>query len=541
MQFFIYSRKSVYTGKGESIENQIEMCKQYIHSKFSDVSDADITVYEDEGFSAKNTDRPQFQQMLRDIKLKKPDFLFCYRLDRIIRTLSDFSYLIEDFNDRSISFICIKEEFDTSKPMGKAMMYIASVFAQLERETIAERVRDNMLMLARTGRWLGGTTPTGYTSEKQQEIIIDGKVKTSCKLKDNPDELRAVDMIFEKFLELRSVSGVSKYLIKQGIKSRSGKYYSLPGIKEILQNPVYCVADKDALKYFTAQNSDVCFEEKDCSEKYGLLAYNKRDYKKKHAPRQSMDKWIIAIGKHKGRVSGKKWVAVQHIIQDNIPTGKKPAKMHNDYSLLSGLIYCEKCGSRLFAKARSGKGATPGLFDYVCSSKLRGGTELCDCQNIGGQQADDMVCDYLMKYTDESSSIYKLLEKLKHDLQGQKQESPLESMEARMSKCNEEMDNLVRTLSQRDLSPAFIQRVNIRIGELDKELSSLAQERERLQSHAERLADKAIQVELLAAALSSLKNNFANLSIHEKRTLIRLLVQKIVWDGKDLHIFMDGE
>ena len=541
MQFFIYSRKSVYTGKGESIENQIEMCKQYIHSKFSDVSDADITVYEDEGFSAKNTDRPQFQQMLRDIKLKKPDFVVCYRLDRISRNVSDFSSLIEDLNDRSISFICIKEEFDTSKPMGKAMMYIASVFAQLERETIAERVRDNMLMLARTGRWLGGTTPTGYTSEKQQEIIIDGKVKTSCKLKDNPDELRAVDMIFEKFLELRSVSGVSKYLIKQGIKSRSGKYYSLPGIKEILQNPVYCVADKDALNYFTAQNSDVCFEEKDCSEKYGLLAYNKRDYKKKHAPRQSMDKWIIAIGKHKGRVSGKKWVAVQHIIQDNIPTGKKPAKLHNDYSLLSGLIYCEKCGSRLFAKARSGKGATPGLFDYVCSSKLRGGTELCDCQNIGGQQADDMVCDYLMKYTDESSSIYKLLEKLKHDLQGQKQESPLESMEARMSKCNEEMDNLVRTLSQRDLSPAFIQRVNIRIGELDKELSSLAQERERLQSHAERLADKAIQVELLAAALSSLKNNFANLSIHEKRTLIRLLVQKIVWDGKDLHIFMDGE
>ena len=541
MQFFIYSRKSGYTGKGESIENQIEMCKQYIHSKFSDVSDADITVYEDEGFSAKNTDRPQFQQMLRDIKLKKPDFVVCYRLDRISRNVSDFSSLIEDLNDRSISFICIKEEFDTSKPMGKAMMYIASVFAQLERETIAERVRDNMLMLARTGRWLGGTTPTGYTSEKQQEIIIDGKVKTSCKLKDNPDELRAVDMIFEKFLELRSVSGVSKYLIKQGIKSRSGKYYSLPGIKEILQNPVYCVADKDALKYFTAQNSDVCFEEKDCSEKYGLLAYNKRDYKKKHAPRQSMEKWIIAIGKHKGRVSGKKWVAVQHIIQDNIPTGKKPAKMHNDYSLLSGLIYCEKCGSRLFAKARSGKGATPGLFDYVCSSKLRGGTELCDCQNIGGQQADDMVCDYLMKYTDESSSIYKLLEKLKHDLQGQKQESPLESMEARMSKCNEEMDNLVRTLSQRDLSPAFIQRVNIRIGELDKELSSLAQERERLQSHAERLADKAIQVELLAAALSSLKNNFANLSIHEKRTLIRLLVQKIVWDGKDLHIFMDGE
>ncbi len=68
-----------------------------------------------------------------------------------------------------------------------------------------------------------------------------------------------------------------------------------------------------------------------------------------------MDKWIIAIGKHKGRVSGHKWVAVQNIIEDNIPTGKKPAKMHNDYSLLSGLIYCNKCGNRMFAKPRSGK------------------------------------------------------------------------------------------------------------------------------------------------------------------------------------------
>ena len=137
MTFYIYSRKSVYTGKGESIENQIELCKQYIHNKFPDVADADITIYEDEGFSAKNTDRPQFQQMLRDIRAKKPDFIVCYRLDRISRNVSDFSAFIERLNERDVSFLCIKEEFDTSKPMGKAMMYIASVFAQLERETIA--------------------------------------------------------------------------------------------------------------------------------------------------------------------------------------------------------------------------------------------------------------------------------------------------------------------------------------------------------------------------------------------------------------------
>lgn len=541
MKFFIYSRKSVYTGKGESIENQIEMCRQYIATKFADVPDREITVYEDEGFSAKNTDRPQFQQMIRDIKEKKPDFVVCYRLDRISRNVSDFSALIEDLNDRSIAFVCIKEEFDTSKPMGKAMMYIASVFAQLERETIAERVRDNMLMLARTGRWLGGTTPTGYTSEKVQEFIMDGKVKTACKLQDNPAELKTVDTIYDKFLELRSVSGVSKFLIQQGIKSRSGQIYSLLGLKDILQNPVYCIADKEALDYFTDLGADVCFEEKDCKGRYGLLAYNKRDYKKKHAPRQSVDKWIVAIGKHKGRIEGKKWVAIQRILEENIPTGKKPAKMHNDYSLLSGLIFCQQCGNRMFAKQRSGKGANPELFDYVCNNKLRGGKKLCDCQNINGQQADDMVCEYLMNYTDDSSSIYQLLEKLKRNIQNQVQEDPLAIIEARLKKCNQEMDNLISTLSKSDLGTAFIERVNTKVNELDKERSDLEKEKHRLEKQTDINLDKQIQVDMLAGALSSLKTYYKELTIPEKRTLIKLLVQKIVWDGENLHIFMDGE
>ena len=237
MKFFIYSRKSVFTGKGESIENQIEMCRQYILTKFPDTAERDITIYEDEGFSAKNIQRPQFQQMLKDLRVDKPDYVVCYRLDRVSRSVSDFSLLIEELNRRGISFICMKEEFDTSKPMGKAMMYIASVFAQLERETIAERVRDNMLMLARTGRWLGGTTPTGYTSEKHVELFLDGKRKISCKLKENPEELRVVDKIFDSYLELHSLSGVCNRLTAHGIKTRSGSPYSLPVSRKFCKIP----------------------------------------------------------------------------------------------------------------------------------------------------------------------------------------------------------------------------------------------------------------------------------------------------------------
>jgi len=534
MKFFIYSRKSVYTGRGESVENQVEMCRQYIRGKYPGAADCDLTVYEDEGFSAKDTDRPQFKRMLADIRREKPDFVVCYRLDRISRNVSDFSALIEELNSLGISFLCIREEFDTSKPMGKAMMYIASVFAQLERETIAERVRDNMLLLARTGRWLGGATPTGFTSEKIQEVILDGKQKTSCKLKEEPGELWVVDMIFETFLEVRSVSGVSKHLIRQGVRSRGGAYYSLPGIKQILQNPVYCAADRDAFAYLTAQGADVCFTEEELSENRGLLAYNKRDYRRKSAPRQGMDKWIVAVGKHKGRIPGRDWVAVQRILAASIPTGKKTAKAHNGYALLSGLIYCGQCGGRMFAKRRTGDGADRPDFDYVCGSKLRGGTGLCACQNLNGRNTDYMVCRRIAALAQEDEGIFPLLEQHRRELAGQLRRSASEDPAARRERCAGELDRLANALSQPDLSPALLQRINTRARELEGALDRLSRE----QGHPAEPARGAEELEQLAQELASLPGTPETLSLHEQRDLVKLLVSKIVWTGQSLHLFL---
>lgn len=545
LRFFIYSRKSVFTGKGESVENQAEMCRQYIYSKFpaADISDSRITVYEDEGFSAKNTDRPRFQQMLRDMRESGPDYLVCYRLDRISRNVSDFSTLIEELNRRGISFVCIKEEFDTSKPMGKAMMYIASVFAQLERETIAERVRDNMLMLARTGRWLGGTAPLGYSSEKEREVIIDGRIKTSCRLKECPAELTTVDAIFDKYLELRSISGVSKYLISRNIRSRGGNFFSLPGIKEILQNPAYCAADKDAFRYFLSVGADLCFEEKDCTGKFGLLAYNKRDYKKKNAPRRTADQWIVAIGKHSGHISGRKWAEVQRIIEDNIPTGKKPAKMHNDYALLSGLIRCEKCGRRMFAKPRSVKNSERGLYDYICSGKLRGGTELCSCPNMVGIQTDELVCKSIAEYAKESRRIYGLLEKLKRELIAAEKEDPAAVIDEEIKKCSDEADNLITALSQGNTGAAFIKKVNDRITELDAEIKRLELEKATLAADKIFSGNSEELTKAFAEKLSDLKKSLScpdGLSVYEKRAVVRLLVKSILWDGENMSICIGG-
>ncbi len=84
-------------------------------------------------------------------------------MDRISRNVADFSSTLEELQSYGVDFVSIKEQFDTTSPIGRAMIYTASVFAQLERETIAERVRDNMIELAKNGYWLGGAPPFGYS------------------------------------------------------------------------------------------------------------------------------------------------------------------------------------------------------------------------------------------------------------------------------------------------------------------------------------------------------------------------------------------
>ena len=158
----IYSRKSKYTGKGDSIENQIEMCKNYVLRTLTDV---EFLIYEDEGYSGGNLDRPKFKKLMSDIKTGNIDYLVCYRLDRISRNVADFSGTLEILQENHCNFISIKEQFDTTTPMGRAMIYIASVFAQLERETIAERVKDNMFEMAKNGYWTGGKIPLGFISK----------------------------------------------------------------------------------------------------------------------------------------------------------------------------------------------------------------------------------------------------------------------------------------------------------------------------------------------------------------------------------------
>ena len=536
MLIFIYSRKSVFTGKGESIENQVEMCKSYILNNIKGARETDISVYEDEGFSAKNTNRPQFQKMLSDAKSQKADYIVCYRLDRISRSVSDFSSLIEDLNSKKINFICIKEQFDTSTPMGRAMMYIASVFAQLERETIAERVRDNMIMLARTGRWLGGPAPTGFTTEKQTEIIIDGKIKTSCSLKVNNSEIEIVKTVYETFLKSCSLSKVCKDLTDKNIKSQKGNYFTPIAIKDILSNPVYCCADKDAFDYFISKGSDVCFDKKLCSSSYGLTSYNRRNYNQKGCPRTDKSKWIIAIGKHKGIIKGKDWIQVQNILDKN----KTISPTRNNYALLSGMITCEKCGEKMFAKIHS-RDTSGKVFYYVCGNKMRFNKTICDCPNLNGPQTDDIVCNYLINYINSDNEISKALNKYKSEFKDDKSREKLHNIEEKIYKLKENKEKYVSHLLDVERNSPMVKVIEEQVKKADEQIQILETEKIKYNEKLKSNFNKECNLELVVKTLSFFKENFSKMEIDDKKSLLKLVIEKLTWNGKNLNIFIYGE
>ena len=136
-----------------------------------------------------------------------------------------------------------------------------SVFAQFERETIAERIRDNMHELAKTGRWLGGTTPTGYESVSVSTVTVDGKTRKACKLKAIPDEINLVKLIYDKFFETGSLTKTDQFLLEGGYQTKRGKQFTRFAIKGILTNPVYMMADEDAYQYLV-ENNVYLFSEK---------------------------------------------------------------------------------------------------------------------------------------------------------------------------------------------------------------------------------------------------------------------------------------
>ncbi|CEO20600.1 recombinase family protein [Paraclostridium sordellii] len=504
----IYSRKSKFTGKGESIENQIQLCMDYAKN----LGINEFLVYEDEGFSGKSMDRPKFKEMLKDAKDKKFDYLICYRLDRISRNVSDFSTLIEDLNKLNISFVSIKEQFDTSTPMGRAMMYISSVFAQLERETIAERVRDNMYELARTGRWLGGMPPYGFISTQINYYDENMNQRKMYKLKVDEDTIDIVKLIFDKYLELRSLSKLYKYMYENGIKGTRGGNLDPSALSLILKNPAYVKADKSVVDYLRKSNIDVMG---DIDNIHGILTYAK-----------NTDSPIAAVAKHEGVIDSDKWIEAQRLLNAN--KAKAPRAGTGSKALLSGLLKCSKCGSNMRITYKNSKSST--IYYYICGTKKSLGVSACDCRNIRSDKAEFKVIDELKNKNIKSiMSSYKD-SKLENAKDRKNIKTEINLINNQIKEKEIYIDNLVMQLAKVTESSASTFIIN-KLESLNNDLSNLKSQLESLNTVSIKNKQVDININMLIDNLNKFNKEIDTSDINKKRLLLSTVVDYMTWDS----------
>lgn len=327
----IYARQSVDRKDSISIESQIEFCKR-------EVTTGPYLIYVDRGYSGKDTNRPDFEKLLSDVKKGKITKVIVYKLDRMSRSLLDFAKIIDLFNEYRIEFLSCTEKFDTSTPIGKAMLSIIMVFAQLERETIQKRVVDNYYERGRQGMYIGGRAPYGF-----RKIETSYQGKKTYMFQEVPEQSAVLKEIYQMYMQPgTSLGSISRYLNQKQIPAAEGGHWDTCKLSRIMHNPVYVRADADVYLYYKSKGCILSNSIDDFKGVNGCYLYGKR----KACDRKytNIENHTLSLALHEGFIDSKTFLLCQHKLSSN----KRVANAgKSKYSWLSGKLRCGHCGSSI--------------------------------------------------------------------------------------------------------------------------------------------------------------------------------------------------
>jgi DNA invertase Pin-like site-specific DNA recombinase len=329
----VYARQSVDKADSISIESQIEFCKYELKGD-------EFREYRDKGYSGKNTDRPRFRQLLHDIDDGLIARVVVYKLDRISRSILDFANMMELFRKYDVEFVSSTEKFDTSTPMGRAMLNICIVFAQLERETIQTRVTDTFYSRCTRGLRMGGRAPYGYRTE---QFMLDG-IRTK-RLVAYPDEAEQIRRMFEIYADPQSSYGDILRAFT-GMGGLGEKTVGPSLLARMLRNPVYVMADLSVFEFFEAHGAVIANEANDFSGTNGCYLYRGRDNNPEGI--DDINGQLLVLAPHEGLVPPALWLACRRKLMTNM-TIQSTRKPKNTW--LAGKIKCGLCGYALLSMA----------------------------------------------------------------------------------------------------------------------------------------------------------------------------------------------
>src|SRR5579862_3520870 len=342
----IYTRKSTEEGLEQefnSLHAQREAAEAYIASQREAGWKVLADHYDDGGFSGGNLDRPALQRLLADIEARRVDCVVVYKVDRLSRSLLDFARVIDRFDQRSVSFVSVTQQFNTTSSLGRLTLNILLSFAQFEREIIGERTRDKMSAARRKGKWVGGTPVLGY------DVDLG-----SGRLVVNEKEARRVREIFGLYkthgslLKVLAELGARRWRNKSW-KSNSGiehvgRSFTQTTLRNLLTNAVYA----------------------------GKVEHRGTIYPGEHAPIVDTSLWEEL----KAEISARRRQR-----SDLVRTSQN--------ALLAGLLFCKSCERPMIA-TYTAKGGRRFRY-YVCQAARQNGWDSCPTKSVAAALIEDSV------------------------------------------------------------------------------------------------------------------------------------------------------
>jgi DNA invertase Pin-like site-specific DNA recombinase len=344
----IYTRKSTEEGLDQefnSLDAQRECAEAYIQSQRHERWTLIPHHYDDGGFTGANIDRPALKQLLADVEAGNVDCVVVYKVDRLSRSLLDFARVMEVFDKRGVSFVSVTQQLNTNSPMGRLTLNVLLSFAQFEREIISERTRDKVCAARRKGKWTGGYPVLGYDIEP-----------LTRKLAVNETEAEQVRRVFEIFLRKRAIVPTLWAIDRAGIKLKSwttkkgreagGRPYDRGSLVRLLTNISY-VGDIN-------------------------------------------HKGTIYKGEQPAILEREVWERANEVLA-GLGRGKETRRRISHESLLSPLLYCAVCGSRMISGCATAHGRRYPY--YVCIKAQKRGSKACPGQTVRSDRVESAVVE----------------------------------------------------------------------------------------------------------------------------------------------------
>jgi len=475
----IYTRKSTEEGLEKdfnSLDAQREAGEAYVSSQIGEGWVCLPERYDDGGFTGGNLDRPSLKRLIADIEAGKIDCVVVYKVDRLSRSLMDFSRLVEVFDKHGTSFVSVTQHFNTTNSMGRLTLNILLSFAQFEREIISERTRDKIAAARKKGKWSGGPPTLGYDVLTQKLVL-------------NELEAKQVREIFELYLDRRSLLTVAQELNDRGWTTKrwntkagtakGGFRWTKDNVLALLRNVVYT----------------------------GKVRHKKDVYP----------------GEHTGIVDQAIFDQVQTLVTANGRTSPQGPRGYEG-GILAGLLRCRSCGCAMTPSCSVRKNRR--YRYYVCVNAQKRGYLECPMPSVSAEVLETFVVDQIKEIGRDPDVVAATFAEVQRQA-----EERADSLTAESARIEAEVAGIYRQLAQAASQPDRLAVLN---AEVDERQRRLAQVRLQIETTGRQNA----HVGDVRRALAEFDGVWGALTRREQGELLRQVLEGVEFDGEAEEVSM---